>query len=46
MVLAAGLSVRLGVGSSPAGVTGAGKLSVLLGFAFFLALAAWKRRAE
>jgi len=46
MLLAAGLSVRLGVGSSPAGVTAAGKLSVLLGCAFFLALAARKRRAE
>jgi YedE family putative selenium metabolism protein len=46
MVLAAGLSVRLGVGSSPAGVTAAGKVAVLVGCAFFLALAARKRRAE
>jgi hypothetical protein len=46
MLLAAGLSVRLGIGSSPAGVTGAGKAAVLLGFAFFLLLAAWKRRRE
>lgn len=46
MVLAAGLSVRLGIGSSPAGVTAAGKIAVLLGFAFFLALAAWKRKGE
>ncbi|GAB4236612.1 MAG: YedE family putative selenium transporter [Deltaproteobacteria bacterium] len=46
MLLAAGLSVRLGIGSSPAGVTAAGKIAVLLGFAFFLALAAWKRRGE
>jgi len=44
MLLAAGLSVRLGIGSSPAGVTGAGKAAVLLGFAFFLLLAAWKRK--
>ena len=46
MLLAAGLSVRLGIGSSPAGVTAAGKVAVLLGFAFFLALAAWKRKGE
>lgn len=46
MLLGAGLSVRLGIGSSPAGVTAAGKIAVLLGFAFFLALAAWKRRGE
>jgi hypothetical protein len=46
MVLAAGLSVRLGIGSSPAGVTAAGKVSVLLGLAFFLALAARKRKGE
>ena len=46
MLLAAGLSVRLGIGSSPAGVTGAGKLSVLLGCAFFLALAAGRKRGE
>ena len=44
MLLAAGLSVRWGIGSSPAGVTAAGKIAVLLGFAFFLALAAWKRK--
>ncbi len=43
MLLAAGLSVRWGIGSSPAGVTPAGKIAVLLGCAFFLALAAWKR---
>ena len=46
MLVAAALSVRLGIGSSPAGVTGGGKMAVLLGCAFFLALAAWKRRAE
>ncbi|HEY5996262.1 MAG TPA: hypothetical protein VIU29_04535, partial [Candidatus Deferrimicrobiaceae bacterium] len=45
MLLAAGLSVRLGIGSSPAGVTDAGKLAVLLGWAFFLAAAAFKRKA-
>lgn len=39
MLLAAALSVRLGIGSSPAGVTAAGKLAVLLGAAFFLGLA-------
>jgi YedE family putative selenium metabolism protein len=46
MLLAAGLSVRLGIGSSPAGVAAAGKVAVLLGSAWFLALAAWKRRGE
>jgi len=46
MLLAAGLSVRWGIGSSPAGVTSAGKIAVLLGWAFFLALAAWKRKGE
>jgi hypothetical protein len=46
MLLAAGLSVRWGIGSSPAGVTAAGKVAVLLGCAFFLALAAWKRKGE
>jgi hypothetical protein len=46
MLLAAGLSVRLGIGSSPAGVTAAGKMAVLLGFAFFLVLAARKRRGD
>ncbi len=46
MLLAAGLSVRRGIGSSPAGVTAAGKIAVLLGFAFFLALAAWKRKGD
>lgn len=46
MLLAAGLSVRWGIGSSPAGVTSAGKLAVLLGWAFFLALAGWKRKGE
>ena len=46
MLLAAGLSVRWGIGSSPAGVTAAGKIAVLLGFAFFLALAAWKRKGD
>jgi len=46
MLLAAGLSVRLGIGSSPAGVPAAGKVAVLLGSAWFLALAAWKRRGE
>ena len=46
MLLAAALSVRWGIGSSPAGVTAAGKLAVLLGGAFFLSLAAWKRKGE
>lgn len=46
MLLAAGLSVRWGIGSSPAGVTAAGKIAVLLGSAFFLALAAWKRKGD
>ena len=46
MLLAAGLSVRWGIGSSPAGVTSAGKLAVLLGWAFFLALAGWKRKGK
>jgi len=46
MLLAAGLSVGWGIGSSPAGVTAAGKIAVLLGCAFFLALAAWKRKGD
>ena len=46
MVLAAALSVRWGIGSSPAGVTAAGKIAVLLGGVFFLVLAAWKRKGE
>jgi YedE family putative selenium metabolism protein len=45
MLLAAGLSVRLGIGSSPAGVTDAGKLAVLVGWALFLVSAAIKRKA-
>lgn len=46
MLLAAGLSVRWGIGSSPAGVTAAGKIAVLIGCVFFLALAAWKRTGD
>lgn len=45
MLLAAGLSVSLGVSSSPAGVTGAGKAAVLAGWIFFLALGLLRRRA-
>jgi len=46
MLLAAGFSVRLGIGSSPAGVSAAGKIAVLLGCAYFLVLAARKRKGE
>ncbi len=45
MLAAAGLSVRLGIGSSPEGVTGAGKIAVLVGWMFFLAAGLAKRRA-
>jgi YedE family putative selenium metabolism protein len=45
MLAAAGLSVRLGIGSSPAGVTDAGRVAVLLGLAFFFVLAAFRRKA-
>lgn len=44
MLLGASLSVTLGVGSSPAGVTEAGKLAVLAGWVFFLGIAAGKRK--
>lgn len=44
MLIAAALSVRWGIGSSPAGVTDAGRIAVLLGCAFFLVLAAWKQK--
>lgn len=46
MLLAAGLSIRLGIGSTPAGVSGGGKIAVLAGWVFFLAVAAAKRKAE
>lgn len=46
MLAAAGLSVTLGVGSSPAGVTGAGKLAVLAGWIFFLGIGIRNRRRE
>ncbi|GAB4369995.1 MAG: YedE family putative selenium transporter [Deltaproteobacteria bacterium] len=46
MLAAAGLSVSLGIGSSPAGVTGAGKLAVLFGWIFFLGLGIRNRRGE
>ncbi len=45
MLAAAGLSVGLGIGSSPEGVTAAGKLAVLGGWIFFLAAGLAKRRA-
>ncbi|MGE5663212.1 MAG: YedE family putative selenium transporter [Deltaproteobacteria bacterium] len=45
MLAAAGLSVPLGIGSSPAGVTAAGKIAVLCGWIFFLAAGLAKRRA-
>lgn len=45
MLAAAGLSVALGIGSSPEGVTAAGKLAVLGGWIFFLASGLAKRRA-
>ena len=45
MLAAAGLSVGLGIGSSPAGVTAAGKLAVLGGWIYFLAAGLAKRRA-
>ncbi len=45
MLAAAGLSVALGIGSSPEGVTAAGKLAVLGGWIFFLAMGLAKRRA-
>ncbi len=44
MLAAAGLSVALGVGSSPEGVTAAGKIAVLGGWIFFLAAGIAKRR--
>lgn len=46
MIAGAALSVALGIGSSPAGVSGAGKLAVLAGAAFFLAAGLVKRRRE
>jgi len=46
MMAGAALSVRLGIGSSPAGVTAAGKFAVLAGAVFFLAAALLKRRRE
>lgn len=45
MLLAASLSVTLGIGSSPAGVTAAGKTAVLAGWIFFLALGVRHRKA-
>jgi YedE family putative selenium metabolism protein len=44
MFAGAAAAVRLGLASSPAGVTDGGKGAVLLGFAFFLVLAALRRR--
>lgn len=44
MLAAAGLSVAFGIGSSPEGVTAAGKLAVLGGWIFFLASGLAKRR--
>jgi YedE family putative selenium metabolism protein len=44
MLAAAGLSVTLGIGSSPEGVTAAGKFAVLVGWVFFLALALRNRK--
>lgn len=47
MLLAAGLSVSLGIGSTPDGVSGAGKVAVLVGWAFFLAVGLiFRSRAE
>lgn len=46
MILGAALSVVLGIGSSPAGVSGAGKLAVLCGAIYFLSLAAVRRKAD
>ncbi len=45
MLAAAALSVGLGIGSSPEGVTAAGKIAVLCGWIFFLAAGLAKRRA-
>lgn len=45
MLAAAGLSVAFGIGSSPEGVTAAGKLAVLGGWIFFLASGLARRRA-
>lgn len=45
MIAGAALSVTLGIGSSPAGVSGAGKLAVLAGAVFFLAMGLFKRKA-
>ena len=44
MLAAAALSVTLGIGSSPAGVTAAGKLAVLAGWMFFLAVGVRHRK--
>ncbi|MBI5657493.1 MAG: YeeE/YedE family protein, partial [Geobacter sp.] len=46
MLLGAALSVVLGIGSSPAGVTAAGKIAVLAGWIFFLAMGVRRRKAE
>ncbi|MBM2828130.1 MAG: YedE-related selenium metabolism rane protein [Actinobacteria bacterium] len=45
MLLAASLSVTLGIGSSPAGVAPAGKLAVLAGWIFFLGMGVRQRGA-
>ncbi|MBI5419435.1 MAG: YedE-related selenium metabolism membrane protein [Deltaproteobacteria bacterium] len=45
MLLAASLSVAFNIGSSPAGVTDAGKIAVLAGWVFFLALGIGCRKA-
>lgn len=45
MLTAAALSVTLGIGSSPSGVTAAGKLAVLAGWMFFLAVGVRHRKA-
>ena len=45
MLAAAGLSVTLGIGSSPDGVTAAGKFAVLSGWVFFLAMGLRNRKA-
>lgn len=46
MLFAAAVSATFRIGSSPAGVTGAGKLAVLAGWIFFLALAIRNRKGR
>ncbi|RMG61458.1 MAG: YedE-related selenium metabolism membrane protein [Deltaproteobacteria bacterium] len=46
MLAGAALAVRMGISSSAGGVTLPGKISVLLGFVFFLSLALWGMKTK